>query len=126
MNGVPRIATQDRRLRIELLRLQAAYERLELARDGAELAHELHPRMLAARARDGLTDLGAGWVARGFRFSQRFPRVLSLAGALLASAPRRHLLLKALFIGGLVWLGKHPPAAPGGADAPDGAPPAGP
>jgi len=99
-------AAPDRRLRIELLRLQADYERLRFTHSACELARALRPEALAARAHDHLGALGLGWLGRGLSFARRFPVLLSLASAVLSAPGRRRIFLKSLLVGGLVWLGK--------------------
>jgi hypothetical protein len=97
----------ERRVRIELLRLRAGYQRLEFQRSACRVVAELQPRALAAQARDGLGALGLGWLGHGLEAVRRFPILLSLASALFSGTRRRRVLLKAALIGGLVWLGRH-------------------
>lgn len=94
-------------MRIELLRLRAGYQRLELQRSACRLAGELKPRALVAQVRDGLGSLGLGWLGHSLEALQRFPILLSLASTLLSGTRRRRVLLKAALIGGLIWLGRH-------------------
>lgn len=98
---------QDRRVRIELLRLRASYQRLELQRSACQLAGELQPQAIVAQVRDGLGAAGLGWLGSGVKTLRRFPLLLSLASTLLSGARRRRMLLKMALVGGLVWLGRH-------------------
>lgn len=98
---------QDRRVRIELLRLRADYQRLEFQRSACQLVREVQPRALVARVRDGLGSLGLGWLGHGLKTARRFPILLSLASTLFSGTHRRRVLLKAAVIGGLIWLGRH-------------------
>lgn len=98
---------QERRVRIELLRLRAGYERLEFQRSACQLVHEVQPRALVARVGDGLGSLGLGWLGHSLKAMRRFPILLSLASTLFSGTRRRRVLLKAALIGGLIWLGRH-------------------
>jgi hypothetical protein len=110
-------AVRDRRLRIELLRMRAGYERLRFTRSACAFTRNLRPGALLGQAHDHLGSLGLGWVARGLRLTRRFPVLLSLASALLSGSGRRRILLKTLLIGGLVWLGRRSPAPEQDSDA---------
>ncbi|CAM5215735.1 hypothetical protein CDEF62S_02512 [Castellaniella defragrans] len=101
-------SAQDRRLRIELLRLQAGYERLRFTHSACALAHSLRPDALMARAHDHLSGMGLGWLDRGLGLVRRFPVVLSLASALLSGPGRRRVLVKSVLIGSLLWLARRP------------------
>lgn len=97
---------RDRRVRIELLRLRAGYQRLEFQRAACRLAGEFQPRALAAQVRDGLGAVGLGWLGHSLEAVRRFPVLLSLVSTLVSGRRRRQMLLKAALIGGLVWLGR--------------------
>ncbi|TAN31086.1 MAG: hypothetical protein EPN31_00435 [Castellaniella sp.] len=109
---------QERRVRIELLRLRASYQRLELQRSACRLVAELQPRALAAQARDGLGALGLGWLGHSLEAVRRFPLLLSLASTLFSGTRRRPVLLKAALMGGLIWLGRHRSRKPDQDDQP--------
>lgn len=97
---------QDRRLRIELLRMRAGYERLALGQSACRLADSLRPRALATQAGDWLRDMGFGWLGAGLGSLRRYPLILSLLGSLVSNSRRRRIALKTALIAGLVWLGR--------------------
>jgi len=105
--ALTKLSPQERRIRIELLRLRAAYQRVEMQRTARHIGDELQPRAIAAEAREGLKSMGLGWVSHGLRTLRRFPVLLSLASTLLSGARRRRMLLRAALAGGLFLLGKH-------------------
>ena len=96
----------DRRMRIELLRMRADYERLALRRSACQLAGELRPEALAAQARDRLGSIGLGWLGSGMQALRRYPVLLSLLTSVAGNRARRGIALKTALIAGLVWLGK--------------------
>lgn len=96
----------DRRLRIELLRMRAGYERLAVRRGACRLAGELRPEALAAQARDRLGSIGLGWLGGGLQALRRYPVLLSLLTSVVTNRRRRGIALKTALIAGLVWLGK--------------------
>lgn len=100
---------QDRRVRIELLRMRAGYERLQLRQETCVLTRALRPGALLTQARDHLEAAGLGWLGRGLRLSRRFPVLLSLASTVWSVGARRRVLLKAALVAGLIWLARHPP-----------------
>lgn len=100
---------EDRRLRIELLRLRAGYERLELARSIDDLRRELSLGSLVVSARSSLGTRGPAWLGAALRIARRVPWLPEVAAALLGTSRRRHIALKTALVAGLVWLGKHPP-----------------
>ncbi len=100
------VSTQDRRLRIELLRMRAGYERLALGQSACRLAGSLQPRMLVDQAGGWLRDMGFGWLSLGLGSLRRYPLILSLLGSLVSNPRRRRIALKTALIAGLVWLGK--------------------
>ncbi|MGB6241549.1 MAG: hypothetical protein WBF69_03595 [Castellaniella sp.] len=102
----PASRVQDRRLRIELLRLQAGYERLALRQSACRLAGAVQPSALAAQAGDRLQAAGLGWLGLGLRMLRRYPMMGSLLGSTLGRSGRRGILLKTALIAGLIWLGK--------------------
>ncbi|MER1941712.1 hypothetical protein ABS755_13525 [Castellaniella sp. FW104-16D08] len=102
----PSQAAQQRQLRIQLLRLQADYQRLALRRTGCQLVQALQPDALAAQARAHLRAKGLGWLGVGLQALRRYPLMSSLLGSLLGSRSRRRIALKTALITGLVWLGK--------------------
>lgn len=97
---------QQRQLRIQLLRLQADYQRLALRRTGCQLVNALQPQALVAQARTQLRATGLGWLGVGLQALRRYPLISSLLGSLLGSQSRRRIALKTALITGLVWLGK--------------------
>lgn len=99
-------SARDRRLRIELLRLQAGYERLALRQSACRLAGAVQPRALAAQASDHLQASGLGWLSVGWRLLRRYPMMGSLLESALGKTGRRRIILKTALIAGLVWLGK--------------------
>lgn len=96
----------DRRMRIELLRMRAGYERLAVRRSACQLAGELRPEALAAQARDRLGSFGLGWLGGGLQALRRYPVLLSLLTSVVSNRQRRGIALKTVLIAGLVWLGK--------------------
>lgn len=98
--------TKDRRLRIELLRLQADYERLALRQSACRAIGAVQPRALAAQAGEHLQASGLGWLGLGLKIVRRYPMIGSLLGASLGKSSRRGLVLKTALIAGLIWLGK--------------------
>jgi hypothetical protein len=98
--------SQERRLRIELLRVQAGYERMALRRDACRLAGALQPQALVGQVGDRLRSTGLGWLGVGLRVLRRYPLVGSLLGSVLGTGSRRRVALKTALIAGLVWLGK--------------------
>jgi hypothetical protein len=97
---------QDRRLRIELLRLQAGYQRLAVRQSACRLAGAVQPEALAARAGDHLRAVGLGWLGTGLGILRRYPMMGSLLGSVLSSGGRRRLALKTALLAGLLWLGR--------------------
>jgi hypothetical protein len=102
-----RESAADRRLRIELLRMRAGYERLAVRRSACQLAGELRPESLVAQARDRLGSAGLGWLGGGIQILRRYPALLSLLTSVVSNRQRRGIALKTALIAGLVWLGKH-------------------
>jgi len=96
----------DRRLRIELLRMRAGYERMAVRRGACRLAGELRPESLVAQARDRLGSVGLGWLGGGLQALRRYPVLLSLLTSVVSNRRRRGIALKTALIAGLVWLGK--------------------
>ncbi len=101
-----RESAAGRRLRIELLRMRAGYERLAVRRGACRLAGELRPEALAAQARDRLGSIGLGWLGGGLQALRRYPVLLSLLTSVVSNRRRRGIALKTALIAGLVWLGK--------------------
>ncbi|MGB6009466.1 hypothetical protein [Castellaniella sp.] len=101
-----RSAFQDRRLRIELLRLQAGYQRLAVRQSACRLAGAVRPDVLAAQAGDHLRAAGLGWLGVGLRLLRRYPLMGSLLGSVLGTGSRRRVALKTALITGLVWLAR--------------------
>ncbi|HET8597678.1 MAG TPA: hypothetical protein VFM22_07955 [Castellaniella sp.] len=104
--AVPPRTAQQRRLRIELLRVQAGYERLALRRDACRLAGALQPQALVGQVSDHLRSTGLGWLGMGLRALRRYPLMGSLLGSVLGTGGGRRVALKTALIAGLVWLGK--------------------
>lgn len=102
----PVASRQDRRLRIELLRMRAGYERLALGQSACRLASSLQPQALVAQAGDRLRALGFGWLGTGVGALRRYPLLWSLLGSMVSSPLRRRIALKTALIAGLVWLGR--------------------
>ena len=102
----PKVAPSDRRLRIELLRMQAEYERLAVTQSACALIHELSPQALSDRVRDRLGAAGLGWMGSSLQLLRRSPMLMSLLTALVSDPGRRRVVLKSVLIAGLVWLGK--------------------
>ncbi len=101
-----RESAADRRLRIELLRMRAGYERMAVRRSACQLAGELRPETLVAQARDRLGSVGLGWLGGGIQILRRYPVLLSLLTSVVSNRQRRGIALKTALIAGLVWLGK--------------------
>ena len=101
-----RESAADRRLRIELLRMRAGYERLAVRRSACQLAGELRPESLVAQARDRLGSAGLGWLGGGIQILRRYPALLSLLTSVVSNRQRRGIALKTALIAGLVWLSK--------------------
>jgi hypothetical protein len=97
---------RDRRLRIELLRLQAGYQRLAVRQSACRLVGAMQPQALVAQVSDHLRAAGLGWLGVGLRVLRRYPLVGSLLGSVLGSGGRRRIALKTALIAGLVWLGR--------------------
>ena len=95
----------DRRMRIELLRVRADYERLALRRSACQLAGELRPQAWVTQARDHLGSMGLGWLGTGIQWVRRYPVLLSVLTSVLSKG-RRGRALKAAWIAGLIWLVK--------------------
>jgi len=93
-------------VRIQVLRLQAGYERIALQHSLCTLANGLQPGALAAMVRDHIGGATSGWLATGWRFVRRYPVSLSVMGSLFSTATRRRLVLKSALIAGLVWLAR--------------------
>ncbi|WP_322998579.1 hypothetical protein [Castellaniella sp.] len=99
-------AAQDRHLRIELLRLQAGYQRLAVRQSACRLAGALKPEALAAQAGDHLRATGLGWLGTGLRLWRRYPLMGSLLGSALGAGGRRRVALKTALVAGLIWLAR--------------------
>lgn len=95
----------ERKVRIEVLRLQAAYERLALQQGLVDVAQGLQPGALVSTARAHLSAGASSWLGTGLGLMRRYPVVLSLVTSALSSPARRRIALKSVFIAGLVWLG---------------------
>lgn len=108
MSDTKPLSAADRRLRIELLQLQARYERLTLRRDARTLTHDLQPHHLLSRARSSLEASGPAWLRTGLRFMRNPPGTLSALSLLLATPGPRRMAFKIALIAGLVWLGRKP------------------
>lgn len=96
----------DRRMRIELLRMRAGYERLAVQRSACRLAGELRPESLVAHVRDRLGSAGLGWLGGGLQALRRYPVLLSILTSVVSNRRRRGIALKTALIAGLVWLGR--------------------
>lgn len=99
-----RVTAADRRVRIELLRMRASYERLAVQRSACRLAGELQPESLMARVRDRLGAAGLGWLGGGLQTLRRYPMLLSVVASMVSTRRRRGLALKTALIASLVWL----------------------
>src|SRR5690606_9655901 len=89
---IQKLTSQDRAVRIELLRARAAMERQGFAHGVTELRESLTPRGLLESVfpkskRKSPSDLAM----QAFSFSRRYPMVLSLGSALLSTAARRRM-----------------------------------
>jgi hypothetical protein len=102
----PQVVPSERRLRIEVLRMRAEYERLSLTQSACALVGELRPQALADRFRDRLGAAGLGWMGGSLQLLRRSPLLMSLLTALVSDPGRRRIVLKSVLIAGLVWLGK--------------------
>ncbi|MDY0308871.1 MAG: hypothetical protein RBR29_03635 [Castellaniella sp.] len=96
----------DRRLRIELLRMRAGYERMAVRRSACQLVDELRPESLVAQVRDRLGSAGLGWLGSGIQILRRYPVLLSVLTSVVSNRQRRGMALKTALIAGLVWLGR--------------------
>lgn len=103
-NSTP--AVQDRRLRIELLRMRASYERMAIGQSACRVADDLHPRALLAGLRDRWGAGRLSWLDTGARALRRYPVLFSLLSSVVFNPRRRRIALKIALISGLVWLGK--------------------
>lgn len=88
-----RSSLSERRLRIELLRMQARYERLSIARSAHEAGTLLTPSALFAHIRQhwmsGSKESSALRYARmGLRLIRRYPMMASLLSSAFTSARR--------------------------------------
>ncbi|MFT0851609.1 hypothetical protein VRY85_12615 [Achromobacter sp. F4_2707] len=86
-----RSPSQERALRIELLRARAALERQSLALGVQHLGRSLTPRGLLASFLPGDTSRKspADYLLQALRLTRRYPLVLSLGSSLLSGVARR-------------------------------------
>ena len=99
----PRATVADRRMRIELLRMRADYERLAVQRSACQLAGELRPEAFAAQVRDRLGAAGLGWLGTGLQFVRRYPVLLSVLTSVVSKRGHRGMALKTAVIAALIW-----------------------
>lgn len=107
----PALSAADRKIRIQVLRLQADYDRIALQHSLGSLAEGLQPSALVATVRDHLGGASSGWLGAGWRLVRRYPVSLSILTSLLSTPTRRSLALKSALIAGLVWLARRDHAA---------------
>ena len=100
--------SEDRRLRIELLRARAGYERLALRRSACELIESLRPDALVSQASLGLRASGLRWLVSVAGLARRYPILLSAGSALLSGARRGNPYVRAGLGALVLWrlLGK--------------------
>ncbi|MDN5842962.1 MAG: hypothetical protein L0H54_05875 [Alcaligenaceae bacterium] len=96
-------APEDRRLRIELLRTRAGYERLALRRSACELIGAVQPEALVSQAGLGLRASGLRWVVSVLGLARRYPIMLSAGSALISGARKSNPYVRAGVAGLLIW-----------------------
>lgn len=98
--------SSERRLRVELLRMQADYERLAFQQDIRRFSGRLSPRAAVASLGARLGASGLGWAGFALRVLQRYPLSTSLLGSLVARPRRRRMLVKTALVLALAWAGR--------------------
>lgn len=96
-------ASEERRVRLELLRTRAAYERLALRRSACELIDAVQPDALVSQASAGLRASGLRWVASAIGLARRYPIMLSTGSALISGARKGNPYVRAGVAGLLIW-----------------------
>lgn len=95
----------DRQMTLELLRLQAHYERLDLQQQLSGLTAQLSTDALARRARSGLEGAGLRWLGQGLGLVRRYPRLLSLLLTLVPPGRRSRSIAGLGLAALMIWRG---------------------
>lgn len=96
-------ASEDRRLRIELLRTRAEYERLAFRRSACRLIESVQPGALVSQAGIGLRVSGLRWVVSALSLARRYPILLSTGSALLSGVRRGNPYVRAGLGALMLW-----------------------